>query len=153
MIRERLVRNAAAVAVAVALAAASLAAAGFNGAAGPPRALFLRLAPDAPVPELTVSARRDPARGWLLELGATHFRFTATCLPSAEPVPIGHAHVTRGDVKVASAFAPEVALGALEPGRHSYRVVLRGQDHRVLLGPDGPISAEIVIEESALPQA
>jgi len=38
-----------------------------------------------------------------------------------------------------------IDLDPLEPGRHDVTVVLRGQDHRALLGRHGLIKAEAVV--------
>ncbi len=143
--RRWFARNAAAAVVALVLGAAGVGATFVNASAGPPRTLFLKLPSDAPEPTLTLAARQHANGGWQLEIAATGFRFTAICLPTAAAAPVGHAHVFMDGAKVASAFVPVVDLGQLTPGRHAYRVVLRGQDHRVLVGRDGVIEAELTI--------
>jgi hypothetical protein len=139
-------RHGGAALVAGLLAGLSLAVPLVNAGGGPPRALFLQLPADAPEPAIGLSARRVADGGWLLVIAAENFRFTAVCLTSAAAVPVGHAHVLRGDRKLASAYAPAVPLGRLEPGVHRFRVVLRGQDHRALLGRRGLIEAELTLE-------
>lgn len=125
------------------LALLSLAAPLVNAAAGPPRALFVALAPETPEPTLSLSVARAPDGAWLLMIAAENFRFTELCRADAPAAPIGHAHVFAGETRIASAFGPVVDLGPLPPGRHRFRVMLRAQDHRVLVGQRGVIAAEI----------
>lgn len=138
-------RLAAPATVAALLAALSVYAPMVNSKAGPPRTLFLQLPADRPEPTVSLSARPEGDGSWLLEIHATGFRFTALCLVEAQALPVGHAHVTRGEQKVASAYLPVLSLGRLGPGRHTYRVELRGQDHRALVGRNGLIDAELTI--------
>ncbi len=139
-------RNAATLLVALVLGAAGSGAALVNADAGPPRTLFLQLPEDTPEPGLALSAERRSDGRWMLDIHTTGFRFKASCLPVAAAAPVGHAHVLRDGAKIASAFVPQVDLGRLGPGTHRYRVVLRGRDHRVLLGRQGAIEAELTIE-------
>ncbi len=135
------------------LALLSLAAPLVNAAAGPPRALFVALAPDAPEPTLSLSVARAPDGAWLLTIKAENFRFTDLCRADAPAAPIGHAHVFAGETRIASAFGPVVDLGPLSPGRHRLRVMLRAQDHRVLVSRAGVIAAEItfVVSKDRIP--
>ena len=137
-------------AVAVLLAALSVYAPLVNSGGRPPRTLFLQLPADRPEPTISLSARPEAGGAWLLEIDTTGFRFTMLCLVEAEALPVGHAHVVRGEEKIASAFVPELSLGRLAPGSHTYRVELRGQDHRALVGRNGLIDAELTIH---VPQA
>lgn len=131
------------------LAALGAVASLVNAGSGPPRTLFLRLPAEVPAPSLTLAARGEVDGNWILEIKASGFRFTSLCTLAAEPIPVGHAHVYAGDRKLASAYLPVVDLGPLPPGRHEIRVVLRGQDHRALVGPDGLIEARTVIKVPA----
>lgn len=131
--------------VAVLLAALSVYAPLVNSKARPPRTLFLQLPADRPEPTISLSARPESGGAWLLEIHTTGFRFTMVCLVEAEASPVGHAHVVRGEAKIASAYVPVQSLGRLAPGSHTYRVELRGQDHRALVGRDGLIDAELTI--------
>lgn len=116
-----------------------------NALGAPPRTVFLQLPEDMPEPSVTLAARRLPSGNWQLEVATTGFRFTAMCVSDAEPAPVGHAHIVMDGVKVASAYAPTADLGPLPPGRHTIAAVLRGQDHRALVGRDGLIAAKLVL--------
>lgn len=116
-----------------------------NASAPLPRALFLTLPEGSPQPELTLAARRGADGRWWLEIEAARFEFSALCRANAEPVPRGHAHVIKDGAKRASAHAPHLDLGALPGGRHEFRVVLRGQDHRALVGRNGLIEARLIL--------
>lgn len=120
-----------------------------NPHAGPPRSVFHRLDPSLPEPEIQLSVRQSADGDWTLFIDVTNFDFTPSCRVVAEPAPTGHAHVIKGDVKIASAFQPWIGLGKLEPGRHEVRVVLRGPDHRALIGAKGLFKASIAIEVSS----
>ncbi|MEM9798603.1 MAG: hypothetical protein AAF919_19105 [Pseudomonadota bacterium] len=127
------------------LAGLAVAAPAVNAGDPAPRAVFLQLPDHLPEPSVTV--RADPISGgrWRLTLTARDFGFTAICLSTAEPVPMGHAHIIHDGVKVAAAYGPIVDIGPLPPGRHVVEAVLRGQDHRALLGRDGLIKGQVVI--------
>ncbi len=120
-----------------------------NAHSGPPPSVFHQLDPSLPEPEIRLSARQSAAGNWTLFIDVEHFDFTPICRAVGEPKPTGHAHVINGDVKIASAFQPWIGLGRLEPGRHEIRVVLRGQDHRALMGASGLLAASIEIDVSA----
>lgn len=117
-----------------------------NAVSGPPRAIFLQLPADLPEPQVSLTATRLATGNWQLRIDADAFRFTDLCLSEAAAIPVGHAHIIRNGLKVASAYYPVVDLGQLPPGRHHVEAVLRGQDHRALVGRDGLIKADIVIE-------
>lgn len=121
-----------------------------NLAADPPRAVFLKLPGHVPQPTVSMQAHQASSGRWLLEIHASKFRFTDLCVTDAAAIPVGHAHVIRDGVKVASAYQPVVDLGVLAPGSHRITVVLRGQDHRALVGREGLISA---VTEIVVPQA
>lgn len=116
-----------------------------NANAGPPPSVFLALEEEAALPKVALEVWRDAHGHWQVQISASDFQFTELCLTEAAAVPIGHAHVIRNGVKVASAYYPIVDLGQLPQGRHVIDVVLRGQDHRALVGPDGLITAQAVI--------
>lgn len=116
-----------------------------NANGNPPPTLFLQLPSDRPEPELSLDAVRLPNGEWELHLLVRNFRFTAFCVAQATGAPIGHAHIYRGDQQVASAYFPVVPLGRLMPGPHRFRAMLRGQDHRALVGQDGLIEADITV--------
>jgi hypothetical protein len=121
-------------------------ASAYNRTHSVPRAVFLTLPEEVPQPEVAVSAAPLASGGWGLTIATTYFRFTDLCLSEAAAIPVGHAHIIRDGVKIASAYQPVVELGALPPGRHRISVVLRGQDHRALLGRNGLIKAEVTID-------
>lgn len=123
----------------------SVAAPVYNGQKIAPRSVFLQLPDTVPQPELSVVAIALPDGRWRLALDVTHFQFTDLCLPQAEAIPVGHAHVMVDGEKLASAYQPVVELGPLPSGGHDLRVVLRGQDHRALLGRNGLIEARVRI--------
>ena len=123
-----------------------------NAVGGPPRSVFLQLPADVPEPQVSLSATRTTAGRWQLEIDAGAFRFTDLCLTEARPIPVGHAHIIHDGAKIASAFSPVVDLGMLPPGRHHLQAVLRGQDHRALVGRQGLIKADLVIVVPAEPQ-
>ena len=114
-----------------------------NADAGPPRSVFLKLPSDTPPPDLDLAAQIMPSGALRLDVLAKDFRFTDVCVSRAEGAPVGHAHISVNGIKVASAYQPRVYLEALPPGSHRIRAVLRGQDHRALVGADGLISAEL----------
>lgn len=116
-----------------------------NSVAGPPRAVFLQLPEDVPEPKVSLTAYQAAPGHWRLEIDAAQFQFSDLCVPDAAAIPVGHAHVIQNGVKVASAYQPVIDLGNLPPGSHRIAVVLRGQDHRALVGQTGLISAELVV--------
>jgi hypothetical protein len=122
-----------------------------NASSPLPRALFLPLPADMPEPRVSLGARPDPDGRWTLDISASDFEFTTLCVANARAVPRGHAHVIKNGAKLASAFAPEFDLGLLPAGRHEIRVVLRGQDHRALVGHGGLIEASLTLDIPASP--
>lgn len=140
-----LLRHAAFGLVAMLLATLAVGAPLVNAVAGPPRSVFLQLPSDLPEPQVGLAAERLPTGHWQVRIDAEAFRFTDLCLTEAAAIPVGHAHVILNGVKVASAYHPVVDLGDLPPGRHHIEAVLRGQDHRALVGRQGLIKADLVI--------
>ncbi|MEL6466442.1 MAG: hypothetical protein AAFQ58_15870 [Pseudomonadota bacterium] len=116
-----------------------------NAKGRPPRAVFLVL-PDAVAPP-TVNLRAEAIGDgrYRLHLDTEAFMFTEICVPEADAVPIGHAHVHVNGEKVASAYFPVVDIGPFAPGLHLVDVVLRGQDHRPIIGRDGLVQGRIKI--------
>lgn len=115
---------------------------------GPPERVFLTL--DRSAPEPILKARAIETGGeWLLDIATDNFVFSAICTTDVDDRPVGHAHVYRAEEKIATAYQPLVALGRLEPGRHLFRIILRAQDHRALVGASGLLHQDIVIEVSA----
>ncbi|WP_299658009.1 hypothetical protein [uncultured Tateyamaria sp.] len=108
-----------------------------NAKGRPPRTVFLIL-PDAVTPP-TVNVQAEAIGGghYHLYLETEAFMFTEVCVAEAEAVPIGHAHIHVNGKKVASAFFPVINIGPLDAGTHVIDVVLRGQDHRPIVGRDG----------------
>jgi len=121
------------------------AAPAYNAAEAAPRSVFLQLPDTLPEPRVDMQARRLPSGGWRITLDASDFRFTEICVTDAEAMPVGHAHIVAGGVKLAAAYQPVVDIAPLPVGTHRVSVVLRGQDHRALLGRDGLITAEVEI--------
>lgn len=117
-----------------------------NASAPLPRSLFLTLPENSPQPEVRLAAQRGRDGRWMLEITAERFEFTALCQANARAVPRGHAHVILDGTKFASAYAPFLDLGALPRGRHEIRVVLRGQDHRALVGRNGLIETSLTLD-------
>jgi hypothetical protein len=140
-----LTRPGATIAVSVFLATLAAAAPHINAESGPPRSVFLRLPGDAVDPTVAMDLEPRPDGRWRLRIDTDGFTFTSLCLTEAAAVPVGHAHVIVDGVKVASAFHPVIDLDPLPPGKHDVTVVLRGQDHRALLGRHGLIKAEAVV--------
>lgn len=130
------------------MATMALFASQMNSNAGPPSSVFVSWPQDRQVPELVLTKGRFTDGNWYIDLQAEGFIFSDFCQTVQGPQTIGHAHVYSGEQKIASAFSPRVELGALSPGQHRFRAVLRAQDHRALIGPEGMIAAEIVIEVS-----
>ena len=116
-----------------------------NAASGPPRSVFLKLSEDQPDPSVDLIAEQGKGGDWFVTISADDFRFTTLCVTEAEAVPLGHAHIIVDGRKVASAYHPVVKLGALAPGQRHIQAVLRGQDHRALLGRKGMIKADIIV--------
>ncbi len=131
--------------VAAMLATLAVGAPLFNAEGAPPRSVFLQLPADLPEPQVSLAATRTAKGYWQLRIDADGFRFTDLCLSDAAAIPVGHAHIIRNGVKVASAFFPVVDLGQLPPGKHHVAAVLRGQDHRALVGRSGLIKADLLI--------
>ena len=128
----------------VALAGLAVAAPQVNAAGGPPSKVFVSWPKDRPAPELRLTVGQFTDGSWYLEMQAEGFVFSDLCQTVDGPQTIGHAHVYTGEQKLTTAFVPRVPLGHLVAGRHSYRAMLRAQDHRALVGPDGLIASEIV---------
>ena len=110
-----------------------------------PRSVFLTLPTDLPEPEIEMTISQDMSGRWQLRLDVSAFQFTTLCVSDADAAPIGHAHVILDGVKIASAYHPIVDLGYLAPGKQRIAVILRGQDHRALLGRGGLLRQEIEI--------
>ena len=108
-----------------------------NAKGRPPRAVFLILPDAITPPTVNIEAEALGAGRYRLSLDTTEFMCTELCVPEAEAVPVGHAHVHVNGVKVASAYFPTIEIGPLAPGTHVIDVVLRGQDHRPIVGRDG----------------
>ncbi|SMX31992.1 hypothetical protein [Actibacterium lipolyticum] len=138
-------RLAAPLAMALCLSAFALFVPQINAGGGPPRSVFLQLPDEAPTPDVQLTAVPAKDGEWFVTITASDFRFTTLCLPEAEPVPLGHAHIIVDGQKVASAYHPVVKLGVLAPGQRHIQAVLRGQDHRALLGRQGMIKADIFV--------
>ncbi|MGB5556476.1 MAG: hypothetical protein WBN04_00520 [Paracoccaceae bacterium] len=145
MIPRILARYGAAAIVSALLATLAAAAPLVNATGGPPRTVFLQLPADLPEPKVKLAIYPLPSGRWQLEIEVDGFRFTELCLTEAEAVPVGHAHIIRDGVKIASAYHPVIDLGHLPPGRHRIEAVLRGQDHRALLGHQGLIKSEVTV--------
>ncbi|MEL6997133.1 MAG: hypothetical protein AAFP68_02640 [Pseudomonadota bacterium] len=116
-----------------------------NSKSGPPRSVFVAWPSEPSAPELVLTPGQYSAGTWFVDLRAEGFAFSELCQAVSGPQTIGHAHIYKGDTKVAAAYVPRAELGALSPGQHRFRAVLRAQDHRALIGPDGLITAQIVI--------
>ena len=116
-----------------------------NSQSGPPRSVFVSWPQSLPVPTLELAPHQRRDGSWFLNLGAKGFAFSDICQAVSGPQAIGHAHVFSGERKIAAAYAPRVELGNLAPGTHRFRVVLRAQDNRALIGPDGLLDAEITL--------
>ena len=116
-----------------------------NSHAGPPASVFVPWPEDVAVPRLVLRPMQSQSGRWSLELEAEGFAFSEICKTVAAPETIGHAHIYSGDRKIAAAYAPRIDLGFLVPGRHRFRAVLRAQDHRALIGPDGLLEAEVIV--------
>lgn len=138
-------RHSATLAVSLLLATLAAAAPHINAENAPPRSVFLRLPPDRPEPSVALTATPREDGTLRLRIETEGFTFTELCVTEAAAVPVGHAHVIVDGVKVASAYHPVIDLDPLPPGVHDVTVVLRGQDHRALLGRTGLIRAEATV--------
>ena len=121
------------------LGALVIAAPVVNASARLPRSVFLVLPKTAPPPEVSFTVRKLDRGRVRLFIETSGFQFSALCVTTADAQPLGHAHVIVRGKKVASAYTPVVDLGPLPAGLHRVTVVLRGQDHRALVGPRGLI--------------
>jgi hypothetical protein len=128
------------------LSSLSVAAPVYNALDLAPRSVFLHLPTDQPEPTVKLRAEPLPNGGWLIRLEAQHFQFTEICVVDAPAQPLGHAHLLLDGVKIASAYQPMIRIDALPPGQHTLRAVLRGQDHRALLGQHGLIEDDLTLE-------
>lgn len=140
-----LARHGGILAVSALLATLAAAAPMINADGGPPRSVFLRLPANAADPTVAMELKPRDNGTWRLTIHTTGFTFTSICVTDAEAVPVGHAHVIVNGAKVASAFEPFMDIGPLPPGQHDVTVVLRGRDHRALLGKNGLIKADTTI--------
>ena len=138
-------RHGAALTMAVLMATLAATAPLVNAKGGPPRTVFLELPPEAE-PTVSLDLAPLPGGGWQIRIDTTGFVFTSLCLSQAEAIPVGHAHVIVDGVKVASAYHPVGNLTDLGAGAHEVRVVLRGQDHRALIGSTGLIQAKVWVQ-------
>ena len=118
-----------------------------NAISGPPSSVFAQWPETKPVPVPKVSATRQLNGRWQVTINAAGFVFSDICTTVEEPEAVGHAHVYKGDTKIAAAYAPITEIGPFAPGTHRISVVLRAQDHRTLVGPSGIITAEFVLRE------
>lgn len=105
----------------------------------------LRLGTAYPDPILKVWSERGDDGAWRLFLYTENFIISDVRTPMIENVPIGHAHIYRGEQKLLAAYTPVVDLGLLGPGKHQLSVVLKSTNHRTLLGAKGPIEQRIVL--------
>lgn len=112
---------------------------------GPPRSVFVQLDPERPDPEIDAEATRLSDGEWLLRIEVDGFSFSEICAVVKTGEPVGHAHVYAGDEKIAAAYQPILSLGSLSPGEHIFRIVLRAQDHRALVGASGLIERKVAI--------
>jgi hypothetical protein len=116
-----------------------------NAQPGPPESLFAALDPNLPEPQISAEAVETDDGEWVLYLDVEHFAFSEICQTVDAGEPVGHAHVYRGNTKVAAAYQPILSLGRLSPGEHSFRIMLRAQDHRALVGASGLIEGWVNI--------
>lgn len=145
IIRTRIERHWHGIVMACVLAALAVTAPQVNAAGKPPSQVFVEWPNGRPAPEVLLTPGQYANGGWYLDISAEGFVFTDLCQSVDGPQTIGHAHVYKGPQKIASAFHPRVTLGRLEPGTHSFSAMLRAQDHRALIGPEGLLRAEITI--------
>ncbi|MEM1297895.1 MAG: hypothetical protein AAGH68_01355 [Pseudomonadota bacterium] len=127
------------------LATLAITAPHVNAAGQPPSQVFVEWPKGRPAPEVRLTAGQYAQGGWYIDISADGFVFTDLCQSVDGPQTIGHAHVYQGHEKIASAFHPRVSLGELGPGTHNFSAMLRAQDHRALIGPEGLLKAEITI--------
>lgn len=106
----------------------------------------IRLRATYPDPILKIWSERGDDGSWRLILYTENFILSNAQTSMIENMPIGHAHIYRGEQKLAAAYTPIVDLGTLDPGVHHLNVVLKSTNHRTLLGTNGPIEQEIVLE-------
>ena len=104
-----------------------------------------RLSADYPDPILKVWSERGDDGSWRLFLYTENFIIGDGRTSVIGDMPIGHAHVYLGEEKLLAAYTPIVDLGAFDPGVHRVSVVLKSTNHRTLLGANGPIEKEIVL--------
>ncbi|MEX0310532.1 MAG: hypothetical protein AB3N17_09820 [Tateyamaria sp.] len=123
-----------------------------NAKGRPPRTVFLILPDTIAPPTVTVRADATGDGRYRLHLETAGFEFTDICVNEADPIAVGHAHVHVNGIKVASAYVPVIDIGPLEPGTHRIDVVLRGQDHRPIIGRDGLVQGviELVVPAQAI---
>jgi hypothetical protein len=119
-----------------------------NAEPGPPKSLFAVLDPNLPAPKIKAEAVKTDGGEWILYLNVEHFAFSEICRTVDRSEPVGHAHVYQGDKKIAAAYEPILSLGRLSPGEHAFRIVLRAQDHRALVGRSGLIETWVNISTS-----
>ncbi len=132
----------------------AIAAPSYNAQQIAPRSVFLTLPDTLPAPELSLNLEPLASGRWRLTVEAAHFQFTELCVAEASALPVGHAHIIVNGEKVASAYQPIIDLDLEGEGLHQITVILRGQDHRALIGKDGLIAASmrIVVPKPAIEQ-
>ena len=137
--------------LALLLGATAITAPELNQKGGPPRSVFLILPEGSASPTVSIESEELGNGRYRLRLNTTDFRFTAICSPKAEPVPIGHAHIHVDGKKVTSAFVPIVEIGPLPPGDHLITAVMRGKDHRAIVGRNGLAQGSVAVTVPAGP--
>jgi hypothetical protein len=81
----------------------------------------------APTVELMVE--KDRKSGWNVSLVTTNFAFAPDKVNTTHLEGEGHAHLYV-DGQKQRIYCPFIHLDGLEPGRHTLRVTLNGNDHR-----------------------
>lgn len=105
----------------------------------------LRLGTGFPDPVLKVWSKRGDDGSWRLFLYTENFIIGDVRTSMIGDVPVGHAHIYRGEEKLLAAYTPIVELGAFDPGVHHLSVVLKSTDHRTILGANGAIEQDVVL--------
>ncbi len=105
--------------------------------------------PSADAPSVTLSARRDDAGRWQLEVETTRFRIGPTAAaPDREALPTeGHAHLYVDGEMRGMIFSSPHDLGPLPPGDHEIAVQLSSADHRTLLVGGRPIESRVTVTQ------
>lgn len=98
--------------------------------------------------DVSIALTPDPKgpANQLLEITTSGFQFDGASASTAHEQGNGHAHVYLDGVKLGRIYGNYYHLGGLEPGEHTVRVSLNGNDHHDYVIDGEPVSAELTFQ-------